>query len=203
MVAIFLASSASGAGLEAVLSVIGRSGGRPAQEVIRRGPKCRGRAGKAFAPFAGFMSDLSVPDNDADEVDPAASGLAAEGRVARPEREPREGTARRARVPSVDSGDDRSSTAGVGPNWALIPGPASALIDRGAIRADLVLVEEFSEGDMPGADVFGEVGGTSFAALIVVGRALSPSSTAFPQSSSPSIASLQVAARSDASMTRC
>ena len=30
----------------------------------------------------------------------------------------------------MDSGDDRSSTAGVGPNWALIPGPASALFDR-------------------------------------------------------------------------
>jgi hypothetical protein len=33
-------------------------------------------------------------------------------------------SARRARVPSVDSGDDRYSTAGVGRNWALIPGPA-------------------------------------------------------------------------------
>src|SRR2546421_8044445 len=39
-----------------------------------------------------------------------------------------EGTARRARLPSMDSGDDRSSTAGVGPDWALIPGPASALL---------------------------------------------------------------------------
>ena len=29
----------------------------------------------------------------------------------------------------MDSGDDRSSTAGVGPDWALIPGPASALFD--------------------------------------------------------------------------
>jgi len=29
----------------------------------------------------------------------------------------------------MDSGDDRSSTAGVGPDWALIPGPASALLD--------------------------------------------------------------------------
>ena len=40
-----------------------------------------------------------------------------------------EGSARRARVPSMDSGDDRSSTAGVGSHWTLIPGPASALID--------------------------------------------------------------------------
>ena len=31
--------------------------------------------------------------------------------------------------PSVDSGDDRFSTIGVGRDWALIPGPASALID--------------------------------------------------------------------------
>jgi len=29
----------------------------------------------------------------------------------------------------MDSGDDRSSTAGVGPDWALIPGSASALFD--------------------------------------------------------------------------
>jgi hypothetical protein len=29
----------------------------------------------------------------------------------------------------MDSGDDRSSTAGVGPDWPLIPGPASALFD--------------------------------------------------------------------------
>ena len=42
-----------------------------------------GELERLFAPFAGFMSDLSVPGNDADEVDPAASGLAAEGRAAR------------------------------------------------------------------------------------------------------------------------
>jgi hypothetical protein len=42
----------------------------------------------------------------------------------------REGTARRARVPSMDCGDDRSSTAGTGPCSALIPGSAPALIDR-------------------------------------------------------------------------
>ena len=30
----------------------------------------------------------------------------------------------------MDSGDDRSSTAGVGSDWTLIPGPACALIDR-------------------------------------------------------------------------
>ena len=30
----------------------------------------------------------------------------------------------------MDSGDDRYSTSGVGPNCTLIPGPASALIDR-------------------------------------------------------------------------
>ena len=42
-----------------------------------------------------------------------------------------EGTARRARVPSMDSRDDRYSTAGVGLDWTLIPGPASALIDSG------------------------------------------------------------------------
>ena len=41
-----------------------------------------------------------------------------------------EGTARRARVPSVDSGDDRCSTASVGRDWTLIPGPGSALIDN-------------------------------------------------------------------------
>ena len=42
-----------------------------------------------------------------------------------------EGTARRARVPSMGSGDDRYSTAGLGLDWTLIPGPASALIDTG------------------------------------------------------------------------
>ena len=42
----------------------------------------------------------------------------------------REGTARRARVPSVDSGDDRYSTISMGRDWALIPGHASALIDK-------------------------------------------------------------------------
>jgi hypothetical protein len=31
----------------------------------------------------------------------------------------------------MDSGDDRSSTAGMGPDWTLIPGPASTLIDSG------------------------------------------------------------------------
>jgi hypothetical protein len=40
-----------------------------------------------------------------------------------------EGTARRARVPSMGCGDDRSSTAGTGPCSALIPGSAPALID--------------------------------------------------------------------------
>ena len=30
----------------------------------------------------------------------------------------------------MDSGDDRSSTAGVGSDWTLIPGPVSALIDK-------------------------------------------------------------------------
>jgi len=39
----------------------------------------------------------------------------------------------------MDSGDDRYSTAGVGPDWTLIPGPTSALIDtshrRGRRRA--------------------------------------------------------------------
>ena len=30
----------------------------------------------------------------------------------------------------MDSGDDRYSTASVGRDWALIPGPASALIDN-------------------------------------------------------------------------
>jgi hypothetical protein len=30
----------------------------------------------------------------------------------------------------MDSGDDRSSTADVGSDWTLIPGPASALIDK-------------------------------------------------------------------------
>jgi hypothetical protein len=34
----------------------------------------------------------------------------------------------------MDSGDDRSSTAGVGPDWALIPGSASALFDRCELR---------------------------------------------------------------------
>ena len=29
----------------------------------------------------------------------------------------------------MDSGDDRYSTAGVGLDWTLIPGPTSALID--------------------------------------------------------------------------
>jgi hypothetical protein len=29
----------------------------------------------------------------------------------------------------MDSGDDRSSTPGVGPDWPLIPGPTSALFD--------------------------------------------------------------------------
>ncbi len=35
----------------------------------------------------------------------------------------------------MDSGDDRSSTAGVGLDWTLIPGPASALIDTLKIGA--------------------------------------------------------------------
>jgi hypothetical protein len=47
----------------------------------------------------------------------------------------REGTARRARAPSMDSGDDRSSTAGVGSDWTLISGPASALIDSFILSA--------------------------------------------------------------------
>jgi hypothetical protein len=35
----------------------------------------------------------------------------------------------------VDSGDDRSTTAQVGSDCALIPGPASALIDSRALNA--------------------------------------------------------------------
>jgi hypothetical protein len=35
----------------------------------------------------------------------------------------------------MDSGDDRSSTAGVGLDWTLIPGPASALIDMTVSQA--------------------------------------------------------------------
>jgi hypothetical protein len=53
------------------------------------GAEARNAAGKLeglLAPFAGLMSDLSVPGNAADEVDPAASGLAAAGRAARSER---------------------------------------------------------------------------------------------------------------------
>jgi hypothetical protein len=34
----------------------------------------------------------------------------------------------------MDSGDDRSSTAGVGPDWPLIPGPTSALFDNHPAR---------------------------------------------------------------------
>src|SRR5712691_10559543 len=57
----------------------------------------------------------------------------------------REGTARRARVPSMDSGDDRYSTAGVGLDWTLIPGPASALIDRTAsLRSALCPLTQLS-----------------------------------------------------------
>jgi hypothetical protein len=41
-----------------------------------------------------------------------------------------EGTARRARVPSMDSGDDRSSTAGVGPDWALDEVPCTVFVER-------------------------------------------------------------------------
>jgi hypothetical protein len=33
----------------------------------------------------------------------------------------------------MDSGDDRYSTSGAGPNCMLIPGPASALIDSKAL----------------------------------------------------------------------
>ena len=35
----------------------------------------------------------------------------------------------------MDSGDDRSSTAGVGPDWPLIPGPTSALFDKGDLTS--------------------------------------------------------------------
>jgi hypothetical protein len=35
----------------------------------------------------------------------------------------------------MDSGDDRSSTAGVGSDWTLISGPASALIDSFILSA--------------------------------------------------------------------
>ena len=42
----------------------------------------------------------------------------------------------------MDSWDDRSSTAGVGSHWTLIPGPASALIDSPATAALCELILE-------------------------------------------------------------
>jgi hypothetical protein len=41
----------------------------------------------------------------------------------------------------MDSGDDRYSTVGMGSDWTLIPGPASALIDTflSALRREQVL----------------------------------------------------------------
>ena len=60
--------------------------------------------------------------------EPAGGGLTAPPHARRSVAH--EGTARPVRVPSVDSGDDRYSTAGMGLDWTLIPGRASALIDR-------------------------------------------------------------------------
>jgi hypothetical protein len=48
----------------------------------------------------------------------------------------------------VDSGDDRYSTASVGRDWTLIPGPGSALIDNERFGIRIVGPNETGDVDL-------------------------------------------------------